>query len=277
MFPLGPPVFEQFAERRIPVVFDFDDAIFLPTTNPHNRLAARFKSPDKVAQIISGAAHTTVGNEYLAQYARRFSNEVSILPTTLDTVIFDRPADWRRPPGPIRIGWTGSSTTTSYLHSIDGALRRLLTKHDVELVVIGGDSYTLPGAPNVRTKPWRLDTEISDVLDLDIGIMPLTNDEFALGKCGFKALLYMSLGIPCVVSPVGVNTSIVHDGVNGLLASSEDEWVDVLETLIGDEDLRRRLGVAGRTTVVSHYNGKTVAPEFLNILARAAASSPGSS
>ncbi len=271
MFPLGPPLLEALLQSRTPFVYDFDDAIFLRATNPHNRAASILKRPDKVGSIIAAAAHTTVGNDYLAQYARRFSSQVSVLPTTLDTVKYDRPAGWRRAPGPLRLGWTGSTTTTAYLHTIDGALRRILSKQQVELVVVGSASYTLPGVANTSSKPWRLATEVADVLEFDIGLMPLTDDEFALGKCGFKALLYMALGVPCVVSPVGVNASIVQHGVNGLLASTEEEWVDAVSNLINDESLRRRLATAGRETVVSGYDGRSVAPKFLSILEKAAA------
>ena len=273
MFPLGPPLLDLLVERRVPVVYDFDDAIFLRTTNPHNRVASLFKQSNKISSIIASAAHTTVGNEYLARYARKFSPNVSILPTTLDTVRYSRPNDWQRTPGRLRIGWSGSTTTTSHLRSIDRALQRVLSKHDVELVVIGAASYQLPGNPKVVSKSWDPATEISDICDFDIGIMPLPDDEFARGKCGFKALLYMALSVPCVVSPVGVNTAIVRDDDNGLLATTEDEWVAALGRMIEDEGLRRRLAAAGRQTVVRDYDGRSVAPHFAAILSRAVSSS----
>ena len=123
-------------------------------------------------------------------------------------------------------------------------------------------------------KPWSAATEIQDVADFDVGLMPLPDDPWSRGKCGFKALLYMSLGVAPVVSPVGVNTDIVSDGANGLLAGADSEWVEAVGRLAADPGLRARLGAAARETVVERYSGQRWAPRFLEVLNAARDSRP---
>jgi glycosyltransferase involved in cell wall biosynthesis len=157
-----------------------------------------------------------------------------------------------------------------HLQSISGALRRILKELPVELVVVGDPHFKLPGAARVSARAWREAEELRDVQSFDIGLMPLPDDTWSRGKCGFKALLYMALGVPAVVSPVGVNRDIVSHGANGLLAASEDEWVDAVASLATDPALRQRLAEAGRTTVVERYSGQRWAPRFLDVLQQAA-------
>jgi glycosyltransferase involved in cell wall biosynthesis len=101
---------------------------------------------------------------------------------------------------------------------------------------------------------WSKKTEVQDLMRMDIGIMPLSDDVWAKGKCGFKALQYMALEIPALVSPVGVNTEIVDHAVNGYWCSSEKEWLECLEKLILHKEVRREMGIAGRKKVISHYS-----------------------
>lgn len=268
-FPFGPAVLETVLERRVPVVYDFDDAIFLKDSSAANAWTARFKRPDKVGQIIREAAVTTVCNDFLASYAAQHSPRVRILPTTLDVDEYHPKPQPRR--AAVRIGWSGSPTTSRHLRTIEGALRRVAERHRVELVAIGDKNLKLsvPGRQQVRE--WRKETEIDDVAAFDIGVMPLPDDDWARGKCGFKALLYMALGVPTVASPIGVNPEIIEDGVNGLLAASEDEWVTAIERLILDEELRHDLAASGRATVEERYSGQVWAPRFLDVLEEATA------
>jgi glycosyltransferase involved in cell wall biosynthesis len=269
-FPFGPPAFEWFAERRFPVVFDFDDAVYLRATSEANRAVAFLKAPSKTERIVVWSTVTTVGNAYLAEYARQFSPQVRILPTTLDIDEY-RPRAARPAGGRLRIGWSGSATTARHLGLIEPALRRVLRELPTQLEVVGAPGFTVEGCPNVVAKPWVRSTEIQDVSGFDIGLMPLPNDQWSRGKCGFKALLYMALGVPAIVSPVGVNTEIIDEGVNGLFASSEDEWVDAIKRLAVDVELRHRLAEEGRKTVVERYSGQRWAPKFLDVLEEAAA------
>ena len=134
--------------------------------------------------------------------------------------------------------------------------------------------FRLPGAPRVTVKPWQADTEIAEVGAFDIGLMPLPDDDWSRGKCGFKALLSMALGVPPVVSPVGVNTEIVEDGRNGLVATGEDAWVAAVGRLVADPALRARMGDAARETVVARYSGQQWAPRFREVLLEARDTGP---
>ncbi|HLF99955.1 MAG TPA: glycosyltransferase family 4 protein [Acidimicrobiia bacterium] len=269
-FPFGPPVLEWLVERRVPVVYDFDDAIFLRSTSAANRAVGFLKMPSKTHRIVKGATTTTVGNTYLADFARRFHDSVQVIPTTLDTDIY-KPPEHRPPIERLKIGWSGSPTTAPHLATISNALRRVLAHTPADLDVLGAPSFSLEDAPSVVARPWRRESERDDVGSFDIGLMPLPDDEWSRGKCGFKALLYMALGVPTIASPVGVNTEIIEHGVNGLLATTEEEWVEAIQTLLEDPDLRRRLSEAGRRTVVERFSGQVWAPRFLDVLADAAA------
>jgi glycosyltransferase involved in cell wall biosynthesis len=207
------------------------------------------------------------GNEHLAAFARRHAPRVTVIPSTIDTVQYGiRP----RPPSarPV-IGWTGSATTLPYLAAILPALRRLRARMDFELRVIGGHLDDADLA--ITNVAWSAATEIEDLRAIDIGLMPLADDEWARGKCGMKALQYMALGIPPVVSPVGVNTTIVRHGVNGVLATMDDEWVARLEELGRDPALRARLGGEARRTVETEYSAAVHAPRMAAVLRDAAA------
>lgn len=271
-FVLGPPLIEMLLARRVPVVYDFDDAIFLGDTSDANRSLAWLKWPKKVSRIVAGATMTTVGNEWLAAWAGRYSGRVEVLPSTIDTDLYQpRP----RPRSDlVRLGWSGSPTTAKHLHIVDGALRRLLKDLPVELTVVGDATYTLsgvgPAAERVSARAWSVATEIDDVSSFDIGIMPLPDDEWSRGKCGLKGLLYLALGLATVMSPVGVNTEIISPGENGFLAATEDEWVETVARLVEDEALRLRLAGPGRQTVIDRYSGRQWASRFLEVLEKAA-------
>jgi glycosyltransferase involved in cell wall biosynthesis len=148
------------------------------------------------------------------------------------------------------------------------ALRRLREKREFELRVIGA-KFDIDGLA-VRCVPWRAESEPDDLRVIDVGLMPLPENEWSRGKCGMKALQYMALGIPPVVSPVGVNASIVRDGINGLHARTEDDWVDRIALLLENGPLRRSLGLEARRTVEESYSARTHAPRVAKILTEAA-------
>ena len=268
-FPLGPAVLEALLAKRHPIVYDFDDAIWLGDTSAANRWIAPLKHPQKVANIIEAATATTVGNSYLAAYARTRSESVQVIPTTIDVDQYF-PKTIRKERRGVRIAWTGSPTTARFLSQLEQALRPLLRRPDCELVVIGEPRFEIPGAANVLAVPWSEAVELELLQSVDIGIMPMPDDPWTRGKCGFKALLYMALGVATIASPVGVNREIIVNGVNGLLAGSEQEWVDAITLLTEDPVLRAQLGAAGRETVVDRYSGQQWAETFYGVLSTAA-------
>jgi glycosyltransferase involved in cell wall biosynthesis len=260
---LGPAWFEsKLARTGVPLVFDFDDAVFVPYRSPSNGYLSYLKFPSKTATICRKSSHVMAGNEFLADYALRFNNNVTIVPTTIDTekyTIKEKPDA-----GVLTIGWSGSHSTAQHLDTVCETLRELAKRERFKLRVIGVPKYKIEGI-EVEAMSWRAETEVEDLRMIDIGIMPLPNDEWSKGKCGLKALQYMALSIPTVCSPVGVNTRIINDGVNGFIADGPDEWIDKLTRLLRSSQLRREIGSKGRDTVVQEYSAIAQAPRVLKV------------
>lgn len=273
---LGPPWFERWIHGTgVPVIFDFDDAVFVPYVSPSNGYLSYLKFPGKTRTICRLAAHVMAGNEYLADYARAVNDHVTVIPTTVDTQKYT--VERHAPPNdPPVIGWTGSHSTAQHLQTLGGALRRLAKEERFRLRVIGAPEFELEGV-DVEVVAWRSETEVADLRSIDIGVMPLPDDRWSRGKCGMKALQYMGLGIPTVCSPVGVNSDIIRDDENGLLASTEDEWVEKLALLLRSAELRERLGRAGRATVETTYSAAVQAPRVFQIIESVVRSSSGAS
>jgi len=267
-FPVGGPfVEEKLALRGRPLLFDFDDAIYLLNTGVMSRTVGLLKRPSKTARIINLSTTVIAGNENLKAYASRYNPNIVVIPTPVDTDVFaprvnGSGSDARR----VVIGWMGSNTTAPYLNMVGEALAEVTRRYpNVEIRAIGG-SYIPTVTPSLNVRRWNLRTELEDLHGFDIGIMPMPDTEWTRGKCGFKALLYMSCAIPPVCSPVGVTTDIVQDGQNGLLATTTGEWVEKLSLLVEDPALRRRMGEAGRQTVEEKYSLTAHAPRFLETL-----------
>jgi glycosyltransferase involved in cell wall biosynthesis len=260
---LGPALIEQvLSSRGVPFVFDFDDAIWVRYVSPANSYLSYLRFPGKTATLCRLACHVMVGNNYLGDYASRYNERVSIVPTTIDTVKYT-PILPRADQRPV-IGWTGSYSTIQYLRQVRGALERLHARRDFRVVVVGGTGFDAD-AVEVEHRPWRSATEVQDISGFDIGIMPLPDAEWERGKCGLKALQYMALGIPSVVSPVGVNREIIEHGRNGFLATTEEDWVVTLDRLLVDPELRFRVGRAARVTVEERFSATVHAPRVAQV------------
>jgi glycosyltransferase involved in cell wall biosynthesis len=256
--PVGPPIIEWVLAKclRRRLIYDFDDAIWLTDQEAEPRLFQIIKCRSKVSSICRWAYRVSCGNGYLCTYAKRFNNNVFYNPTTIDTqnlpdhtLLANKFSS-----AEIIIGWTGSHSTLKYLETIRDALGNLEKRFPtLKILVIANQKPTL-ALRCLEFIQWRKETEVDDLLKMDIGIMPLPDDEWTKGKCGFKALQYMALGIPTVASPVGVNTTIITNGENGLLASSLEEWEKMLSQLVENKTLREKIGKAGKTTVVDHFS-----------------------
>jgi len=261
---LGPPIFEKLIhQRRVPIVFDFDDAIFVSYRSPSNGYLSYLKFASKTKTICRLASHVMVGNPYLADYARQVNDRVTVIPTTIDTEKYQVPQR-KDSSGPPVIGWTGSYSTVQHLDTLRGALKKLAEKESFRLREIGTPAYECSPV-EAEAMRWRAETELEDLGAIDIGVMPLPDDRWSKGKCGLKALQFMALGIPTVCSPVGVNTDIIQDDQNGFIAGTEDEWVDKLTRLLRSHELRQRLGEAGRATVERKYSAITQTPRVYEI------------
>ena len=267
--PLGPPVFEWLLARVLKkrLVYDFDDAIWLANTSEANQLVAGLKWHQKVGRICGWAHKNSCGNAFLAAYARCFNPSTIVNPTTIDTTGLHNRVRDQDALGRLVIGWTGTHSTLKYLDQVVPVLARLEAEGlDFEFRVVSNQSPGLPLQSLVYI-PWRKDTEIADLLGFHVGLMPLEDDAWAQGKCAFKALQYMALGVPPLVSPVGMNTEVVQHGQNGYVCATSADWETGLRQLLADPTLRQRLGQAARATVQARYSVAANTPNFLGLFA----------
>jgi glycosyltransferase involved in cell wall biosynthesis len=270
--PIGPPVIERAIRRRgVPIVFDFDDAIFLRNVSEANRIVSFLKNTNRVAEIIGFSSHVTPGNSFLGDFARQFSANVTVVPTTVDTTRFKPRPDGDTMPadGPV-VGWIGSPTTYHYVEEIGPLLKALAARHRFTLKISGAGKPVHFDGVRVSEVPWSMANEVELFNSCDIGVYPLEDDDWARGKCGFKAIQFMACGVPVVAAAVGVNREIIRDGENGFLASTPQEWTAKLERLLTDADLRRRFAIAGRQTIEQRYSLHGAAPVVATILRNAA-------
>jgi glycosyltransferase involved in cell wall biosynthesis len=251
---IGPPIFEWLIAKvlRRKFIYDFDDAIWLPNYSETNSRFHWVKAYWKVKYCMKWAHSIAAGNAYLATYARQFNPNVYIVPTSIDTknhhnIVVNHQAN------PTVIGWTGSHTTMRYLDALIPILKKLETLYTFQFIVISNENprYDLRSLSFIK---WCKETEIDDLSKIHIGIMPLQNDIWTEGKCGFKGLQYMSLGMATLMSPVGVNCSIVENGINGFLVETPAEWEEKLELLLKDRVLRKQLGENGRKTIQNRFS-----------------------
>ena len=249
-FFLGGPWLEALAARSTPMIYDFDDAIWVHQISTSNKRFAFLKNVNKVPRLVELAQTVLAGNPYLADWARGYNGNVRVVPTTIDTEVY-RPGPPRgESDAPVTIGWSGSVTTVEHFQTALPALTKVKARlgKKVQFKVIGDAKYRYEPL-GIVGEGWRADTEVAELQKIDVGLMPLPDTEWARGKCGLKGLQYMALGIPTLMSPVGVNSEIVRDGENGFLPRTEDEWVERLCQLVESASLRQRLGDAGRKTV----------------------------
>lgn len=321
--PIGSPWFEWAVAKifRKPIIFDFDDAIWLPNSSEANaKWVGRLKNHGKTARIIRWSTTVFAGNEFLANYARPFCDDVRIVPTTIDllglhniglfheskeleaaghrhqadelrqnisSVITDAQNSRRRSEHKYKsmkqnhsrpaardmrptIGWTGTHSTLKQLIPLFPLLEQVFNEHPFRFLLIADQCPAI--VPEfLEFRKWNKETEMQDLLEMDIGIMPLFNTDWERGKCGFKALQYMALEIPAVVSAVGVNTEIVCHGTEGFVAEAmplgkSNVWKESLIELLTDPELRKRMGKAGRERVMAKYSVEALKDAYLDIL-----------
>jgi glycosyltransferase involved in cell wall biosynthesis len=259
LLPFVPSVIESRL-LKIPYIYDFDDAFFLKYRGGRFK-GLSFLLGNKFEPILSMAAAVTAGNRYLCDYARRLNSNTRLMPTVVDT---DR---YRYAPNKrdavFTVGWIGSPSTSVYLSEMVRPLVELAEEMPVRFVVIGGRCPMIKGV-DVEQLPWSEDTEVQLINTLDVGVMPLYDDEWAKGKCGLKLIQYMACGVPVVASPVGANIDVVGPG--GFLPSDAEAWRDSLRRLRDDSSLRRRMGEYGRKQVENHYSLRSTLPSMADTI-----------
>lgn len=269
ILPVGPPFIEWVIAKifRKKIIYDFDDAIWLTDNKSEGWINRKIRWRSKVSSVCKWSYKVSCGNAYLAKYAKQFNNNVVIIPTTINTKIVISPSYKRNLSNSkeVIIGWTGSHSTLKYLQQIETVLQNLENQYEQVSFLIISDQPALLKLNRLTNITWNKRTEIEDLLKIDIGIMPLPDDEWTKGKCGFKALQYMALEIPCIASPVGVNKDIIQNGVNGFLCNTPDEWMSCFNLLLTNELYRIQIGRQGKTTVEKNYSTQSNSSLFLSL------------
>ncbi len=263
---LGNSRFEKKAfESGAKVIFDFDDSIWIPDTSPGNAKWAWLKKAQKFFVNIKYAHVVLAGNPFLAERASAVNKNTVIIPTTIN-------CNWHIPKHELRhkdsvcIGWSGSISTIKHFEMLLPVLKQIKEKYldKIHFTIIGQENYLNPEL-KVKSIQWSETTEVDELNRIDIGLMPLPDDEWANGKCGLKGLSYMACGIPTIMSKVGVNKLIIEDGINGYLAMTEADWFQILCLLIEDKALRLSIGEMGRKTVLEKYSVEKYKQKYLEI------------
>lgn len=266
VFPWLPTFFEKtLIPSSVPYVLDYDDAVF-HYYDQHRNPVVKALLEGKHPTLMRGAALVMAGNEYLAAFAQQAgARHVSVVPTVIDLARYPIPTSKRDVDlAPPCVGWIGQRTTASFLAPYAPLFERLSKGGQARFAAIGIDAQSL-GLP-MASIPWTEHTEVASISSFDIGIMPLLDGSFERGKCGYKLIQYMACGLPVVASPVGVNRQIVEHGVNGFLAETPEQWEYALQTLLGDAELRNRMGQAGRQKVEQQYCIQMTGPRLVTLL-----------
>lgn len=272
VLPWLPSAVELALVRGTPYVVDLDDAWFHRYDRSPWAIVRRLMG-SKIDDVMRNAAAVVVGNEYIAERARRAGAvRVEIIPSVVNLQRYpEEPSEPMpvQPDRPIVIGWIGTPITVPYLNKVETVFRSIPTRRSIELRVVGALApASFAGLP-VRSIPWTEADEIAQIRAFDIGIMPLDDTPWEQGKCAYKILQLMAAGRPVVASDVGANRVVVERGVSGLLASTAADWDSALTTLIDDPSLRRQMGFAGRLRVEERYCTDRVLDKLANLLIEA--------
>jgi glycosyltransferase involved in cell wall biosynthesis len=265
-FIAGTTYFERkYAKSKAKIVYDFDDAIWMLDISDANRKLSFLKDPSKTKKIIALSDHILAGNQYLANYASQFNASVQIIPTVVDTDYFKTSNN--KPNSRVTIGWSGSQTTAKHFYEAQNWLPKIVAKYGdrIRVMAICERDLKMQGV-NIEMVAWNREKEVSALDHIDIGIMPLPDDEWSKGKCGFKGIQYMSMSKACVMSPVGVNPEIVDHGKNAFLAANDQEWFEIVSELVENAELRKQIGAAGRATIEKRYSVNAVKNQLLSAL-----------
>ena len=257
--------FHRIRRQSKKILFDLDDAIMYRSSSSF--VPYSLSRWVKFRWMVRGSDVVTVGNQFLKEEVLKASGEkeVVLIPTCIDTSLYPK-RKTISDSGEFILGWIGTKGNLHYLKQLEPVFRAIRQRFShVRLKIVSNDFIESPSLPVVK-KPWRLEDENDDLISFDVGLMPLGNDLWSKGKCGLKIIQYLSVGVPAVCTPVGINRDIVKDGQNGFWASTPSEWVSRLSRLIEDADLRQRMGFCGMETVEKEYSLPVTSEKVLRVL-----------
>lgn len=253
---LAPWQLRRLRARRIPLVYDVDDALHLD-------------APEATARMVTAATRVVVSTPALVPFCETHGKTPVVIPTPVDT---DRVTPAAAPPDVFTVGWMGSPWTSPYLAELAGPLAELARQRPIRVLLVGAAPDALAGLENVERVAWTFDAEPDVLRRMSVGVMPLPDDDWTRAKGGYKLLAYMAAGLPCVASPVGVNREIVEPGATGFWASTPDDWTSALLRLCDDADLRAAMGQEGRSRAERTYSRDVCAIALRDVLVEAVTS-----
>lgn len=264
LLPSFPGWMEKYMKLRgIVYVLEFDDAVFHNYDKKRAKITRRLYA-DKFEKVIRNASTVICGCRYLADYSKRWNTNVIIIPTCVDREKYNVALNNENK---LVIGWIGSPSSSSYIEIVIEALKELMEEVDFELHLIGFDrqyEHLLEGI-NYRIKDWANNTEIEDMTKFSIGIMPLPDTPFSRGKCAFKLVQYMAMGIPTISTPLQSNVDIDR-GCGNLFANNTDEWHEAFTKLMTDRGLREQIGVKNKEIALKYYTFQATWQSKINII-----------
>lgn len=269
--PVGTSVMERMVRRLATrLVYDVEDNVVvgqeLPKGFSPNPLADFLKGPGKARYLIANADHVIASSSFLRDFC---VTELGARASTYISSSIDTDRFLPRPePGntaKTTIGWTGTFSSRVYLDLLRDVFQTLARRVDYKLRIIGNFDYELPGV-DLEVIRWSKEREVEDLQGVDIGVYPLPQDDWVMGKSGLKAIQYMAFGIPTVATEVGMTPLIIRHGENGLLVRTDSDWVEALELLVRDAELRHRLGSNARVDAVNKYSVDAIRGEYRRVL-----------
>jgi glycosyltransferase involved in cell wall biosynthesis len=261
----SPFEFSWIRRKSSKILFDLDDAImYRSSSSPHPQSLSRRL---KFSWTVRGSDVVTVGNQFLKKEVLKVdkTKKVFVIPTSVDTKLYPMKKKFFNQKE-IILGWIGTKGNLKYLKTLEPIFKTLAQKFShIKLKIVCDDFYDSHYLPVIK-KPWKLEEENEDLISFDIGLMPLHDDLWSRGKCGLKIIQYLSVGVPAVCTPIGINCDIIRNGYNGFWAATHQEWVDRITILIQNSDLRERMGLNGISKVEKEYSLSVTTEKFLKVL-----------
>jgi glycosyltransferase involved in cell wall biosynthesis len=266
--PLGPPFFEWLYRKRArAMVYDIDDLVYLSEAKSRaNRLIAALKGRKKPIYLMKVSDHVITCTPYLDSFVRKLNPRTTDISSTINTDLYRPRSDYQLKNGELVLGWSGSHSTSRYLHLLEPVLRRLQQEGiRFRLLVMGDPAFRMEGIP-VEALPWKEDYEVEVIQRFDIGLYPLPDEQWVYGKSGLKALQYMAAGVPTIATAIGANFRIIEDGISGYLVKTEDEWYTRILALARDPSLRERIGRCATSVIEENYSVRSNQRKYFSIL-----------
>jgi glycosyltransferase involved in cell wall biosynthesis len=265
--PFGTNMFEKiyrlFSKR---ILYDIDDLVYHKDHKSEaNSFMSFLKGRGKPIYLMKKSDHVITCTPHLDNFVRQFNLNTTDISSTINTDLYKPVNDYSNKKTLV-IGWSGSHSTSKYIHIIKDVLIKLSKKYSLKIHVIGDTEFKLEELDNIVVIPWSEETEVSELQKFDIGIYPLPNEEWVLGKSGLKALQYMALGIPTVATAIGANFRIIEDDISGKLVNTDAEWEDALTKYIIDAELRKSHGIEARKRVEELYSVQVNKLKYLKVL-----------